>query len=104
MGVAKLEGRSRLDDEDAAARQLVPLGRLAEVDRQRPVEDDEDLLLDRVAVPLAARPVDSARGWRGSASSGRRGGHLAPAVVAARLPGELAGVEDRVLGHEAEYR
>jgi hypothetical protein len=32
-GVPELEDRPRLDDEDAATRNLVPLGRLAEVDR-----------------------------------------------------------------------
>ena len=34
----------------------MPLRRVAEIDRERPVEHDEDLLLPVVLVPLAARP------------------------------------------------
>src|SRR4029453_445124 len=51
--VAQLEDRASLDDEDSASPHLVPLGRLAEVDGQRAIEDDEDLLLAEVAVALA---------------------------------------------------
>ena len=69
-GVAELEDRPSLDDHDAALRDLVPFRRLAEVDRQRPVEDDEDLLLAQVAVPLPLRArADSARRSRASAES-----------------------------------
>ena len=53
--VAELEDRAALDDDHAAARDLVALGRLAKVDRQRAVEDDEDLLLTEVAVASALR-------------------------------------------------
>ena len=54
-GVAELEDRPRPNDDDAAARDLVPLGRLAEIDRQRAFEHDEDLLLHGIAVSLAPR-------------------------------------------------
>ena len=52
--VPQLERRPRLDHDHAVRRELDPLGRLAEVHRQRPLEDDEDLLLRLVGVPPAA--------------------------------------------------
>src|SRR6185436_776333 len=58
-GVAELEDLAGLDDEDASPLELVALGRLAQVDRKRPVEYDEDLLLHlvRVTPPARARRI-----------------------------------------------
>src|SRR4029079_6138220 len=55
--VRELQRRTGLYDQDAAALELVPLRvvPLAHVDRERPVEDDEDLLLHRVDVAAADR-------------------------------------------------
>jgi DNA-binding CsgD family transcriptional regulator len=94
--VAQLEDRPGPHDEDAPAFEDVALGRLAEIDRERAVEDDEDLLLHLVGVASAARAgriapdVPARLGHRL-----REARDLAAAVVPARLPRELGRAEDR---------
>ena len=94
--VPQLERSPGLDDEDAAALDLVPLGRLAEVDGQRAVEDDEDLLLRVVGV------APSDRSGRVAPDVGprlrqrvREARDRAPAAVVARHPLDLGLAEDR---------
>ena len=96
-GVAELEHGPDLDHEDTATRDLVPLGRLAEVDRQRPVEYDEDLLLRMIRVALAARAGRVAPEVRARARH-RIGepGDRPRVVLAAWHPVELGLTEDRV--------
>jgi hypothetical protein len=53
--VPELEGRARLHDDESAPLDHMALGRVTEVDGQRPVEHDEDLFLRAVGVALAAR-------------------------------------------------
>jgi DNA-binding CsgD family transcriptional regulator len=103
-GVPQLEDRARLHDEDAPALELVALGRLAEIDGQRAVEHDEDLLLHRVAVPPASpagrvAPQVRARPGHGVGETRDR----PRVVVPARHPVELVLPEDRE-AHDAEYR
>ena len=85
-----------LDDEHAAALELVALGRLAEIDRERPVEHDEDLLLRLVGVALPARARRIAPDVRARLRHRVRetGGGPSAAVVA-RHPVEFGRVEDR---------
>jgi hypothetical protein len=54
--VPQLQRRPGLHEHDASARELDPLGRLAEVHGQPPVEHDEGFLLDEIAVALAFVP------------------------------------------------
>jgi hypothetical protein len=49
--VDALQRGPRLDVDEAAGRHVAPLGRVAEVDRQRPIKHDERLVLSRVPVP-----------------------------------------------------
>jgi hypothetical protein len=66
--VGELQRGAGLDDEEAAAPEHVFLGLVtfAHVDRQRPVQDDEQLLLDRVDVaPSHGARADAGRGSRG---------------------------------------
>ena len=53
--VRRLQRRPGLDVDQAAGRRVLPLGRLAEIHRQRPREDDEGLLLGDVAVAVSLR-------------------------------------------------
>src|SRR4029079_3416963 len=57
VAVRELEHGPRLDDEHAPALEdvLLRVVARAHVDRQRPVEDNEDLLLHRIAVAAADR-------------------------------------------------
>ena len=102
-GVAELQDRAGLDDEDAAPLELVALRRLAEIDRERPVEHDEDLLLRLVRMPLAARSRRIAPDVRARLRH-RVGetGDGSPAAVVARHPVELGRAEDREC-HGTEY-
>jgi DNA-binding CsgD family transcriptional regulator len=88
-----------LHDEDASALEHVPLGRLAEVDRERAVEHDEDLLLHVIRVPLAActRRItpDVRPRLRERVGEAR---DRAAGLVAARLPREVGRTKERV-GH-----
>ena len=86
--VAELERRARLDRDHAVRRELDPLGRLAEVHRQRALEHDEDLLLRlvRVAAPSAARRVAPERARdRPRFGRGRQVGSEASGIVLASL-------------------
>jgi len=71
--------------------------RLAEVDRQRPLEHDEDLLLDRIAVPLAAHPGRVAPQVRARLRQRvRQPRDRARVVVSTWHPLELVLAQDRV--------
>jgi DNA-binding CsgD family transcriptional regulator len=102
-GVPQLQDRPRLDDEHASPLELVALGRLAEVDRERPLEDDEDLLLRLVRVPFAAgaeRVAPQVRARLGQRVGETRDRPAAPVV--ARLPLEAGCAEDRE-AHGMQY-
>ncbi len=51
--VHRLQRGAGVDVDDAARRHVLPLGRIADVHRQRALQDDERLGLDRVAVAAA---------------------------------------------------
>ncbi len=101
--VAELQDRAGLHDENAAPLELVPLRRLAEIDRERAVEHDEDLLLRLVRMPLAARARRIAPDVRARLRHrvGETGDGPSAAVVA-RHPVELGRAEDRE-AHGTEY-
>ena len=97
--VRELERRAGPDDQDASLRELVPLRRvaLAHVDRQRPLEDDEDLLLNRVDVAASDGSGRVAEEVRPRARQAlRKLGGEARVPLAPRLPVEVVRVEDRV--------
>ena len=89
------------DGVSAAPLRLVAL---AHVDRQRPLEDDEDLLLDRVDVP----PPDGA-GWVAEEVRAGLGQRMRDArgetrvALAPRLPVEYVRMADRVAAHGGKY-
>jgi hypothetical protein len=94
--IAQLEDRSPLDDEDPASPHLVALWRLAEVDGQRAVEDDENLLLSEVAVALSLRARRIAPDVCPRLGEYvREPGDGAGVVHVARNEGQLLGPKDR---------
>src|SRR5207244_3977382 len=101
--VPELEDRPGLGDEDAAARDLVALGGVAEVDRERPVEHDEDLLLGQVLValaPCARRVAPEVRA--GLCQRVGEAGDRTRVVLGPSLPLDLGLAEDRE-SHRSEY-
>src|SRR5256885_7846666 len=108
--VPHLQGRARLNRDDAERTDVDPIGRVGEQHRQRAGDDHEDLFLRLVGVALAARPrrvaPDSSEGLR-------EGGHLRDVGRVPRrltfddrgalFPLELRRVGD-VIGHDAILR
>jgi len=96
--VPKLQGGTRLDDGDRAARQLDPLGRVAEEECRGALEDDEQLLLNALAMAGAAcagrqTPDVGAHLVQGL---GERRATPSPVASQRRLKRALLGPEDRV--------
>jgi hypothetical protein len=95
--VSELQRRAGLHGTDGAAGQLVPLRRIAEVDRRVSLEHDEDLFLKALGVALAPGPGRIAPELCTCVRKAIRDRRERPAnAVAAVDELELSGMEDRV--------
>jgi hypothetical protein len=96
--VAELEGGLGFDCGDRAARELDPLGRVAEHQRGGAFENDEDLVLNVLKVARAARAGRQAPDIGAHVLQRLRDGHDSATLVAAlrRAKLDLVRAKDRV--------